>query len=273
MKAVAFALLLVLPGCSLFEMRGGPEKQAETITQGAAPVAVPTVPAQPVVPGVSKGEVQAELDSAVKKISTESQASNNATQNTITGLGLNVTKLAEKLQGFGGDLAHVEANVNTKFEALAKLQIDMKNELTASISSVIDTRLDVKLDAKLTANAQLQAQVTAQALTQLRTDIKSEIEAQIKAQVQAGIGNKMDSLAQEVKAGRDSYIDNTKVANQWVYIILALCGVIVGVVALFAYLITRLQVQRADRAEKHAEKAMDIHADVVVRALEGRSHA
>jgi len=267
-KAAAFALLLVLPGCSLLEMRGGPEKQAETITQGAAPVAVPTVPAQPVPSGVSKGEVQAELDGAVKKISAESQASNNATQNTITGLGLNVTKLAEKLQGFGGDLAHVEANVNTKFDALAKLQIDMKNELTVSISSVIDTRLEAKLDAKLTANTQ----VTAQALTQLRAEIKSEIEAQIKAQVQAGIGNKMDSLAQEVKAGRDSYIDNTKVANQWVYIILALCGVIVGVVALFAYLIVKLQVQRADRAEKHAEKAMDIHADVVVRALGGKAH-
>lgn len=125
-----------------------------------------------------------DLEKTVREVHSELQTSNNATQNSISGLGVNVTKLAEKVQGFGGDLARIETSISTNAQLTASVKADLKNEI-GEIRN--DMRLEIgKMQAQLNALAQAQAQAAV------------------------GVNNRMDSMQQTFSAGRDN---NTSIIN------------------------------------------------------------
>lgn len=117
------------------------------------------------------------------EVKSELQQSNNATQNSITGLGVQVTKLGEKVDV---SAVKMENRVNTS----------LSNEMKAQAELTAQLRADVRTEVKASAN--------------LMAKLESRVDAKLHAQVQAlagaiaGIGNKIESVAQTYSSGRDT---------------------------------------------------------------------
>lgn len=215
--AAGILFLIFLVGCV-----GDQHNVQKSSFPQTVPVAVPPVPQQPEV-------TRADLDGAVRTIRTETQASNNATQNSITGLGANLGKIAEKVDA---SLVKSEATANT----VAQFKTEVKNEMKA------------------------QADVNAQAFAEFKAETKARLDAiaQAQAQGQAGWNNKLDSMQQTLTAGRDA-INTTQYSKEMQETIIAtveksadaqvqntriLCGVIV--------VLAELSRRRAEKRAKAA---------------------
>ena len=221
--AAAILILIVLAGCEAATQHN---HQADTFPQTVPVAAPPVAPPHPEV-------TRADLDGAVRSIRTETQASNNAMQNSLTGLGANVGKVAEKVDA---SLVRIDATANTALKATAEIKTELNNQIEA------------------------QASFNAQAFAQFKADTSARLDAIAQAQAQgvAGWNNKLDSMQQTLTAGRDA-INTTQYSKEMQETIIStvkqsaesqventriLCGVIV--------VLAELSRRRAEKRAKGA---------------------
>ncbi len=171
---------------------------------------------------------QAQLDGMVKKIEDHISQSNNANQNSITGVGANVNKLAEHLDA---SLLRVEANIPVS------IKNDLRNEMSAQFSAVATANANLKatIDAQNTMIADLKLHIG---------DLTAKLEASARGQV--ALNAKMEETSKEMHAGRDS-IDNSVQFNERMqsvieksystlyWTVMGLCAVIVKIVVILGY--------------------------------------
>ena len=158
-----------LPACV------GDQRSRENVTQTTAPVVVQPLPQQP--------------DSALL---AEVQTSANQTHNSLTGLGVQVAKLGEKVQGIGGDLLRLQASVETQVQASASLSANLRAALTADV----------------TANLQTHASATAALVASLSNKLEGLAAGQV------GLKNQLEQTEQTVKAGRDAYMQTVQFTRE-----------------------------------------------------------
>ena len=204
MKCGALVLFMVfLAGCA------GDHRNTQSVQHGST---APILPMPPILPSPSVAPA-------------DTIASENAVQNSLTGLGVQVAKVAEKIQGFGGDLAHLQATANA--------------EIRADLAAQIRAEMSVHLQAQAEANAQ----------------ILSAINAQVQAQ--AGLRNSIDQTAQTVNAARDANVQTIQFTKEMQsvleqsyksagYLVYVFCGALVSVV----YILQERSRARADRRHK-----------------------
>lgn len=129
----------------------------------------------------------------VERIQQDLAASNNQTQQTLAGVGLQMGKLAEKVQGFGGDLAHVDAKVTGVEKAVASL--------------------DVKIDQRFEASANVQAK----ALSDWQLQFENRLDARLNAQTAgvAALKSDLQQMSQTVSSGRDSVVETVQFSREF----------------------------------------------------------
>lgn len=159
MKIFATMALVLLAGCAAIEKTEQNREQIKQELTRAEPVSVVAVPDE-------------ELRKQIGELRTESQQSNNNTNNRIEGIGLQFSKVAEKVQGFGGDLAHVKTTFETSFKAQAEVIANLKVQLDVANTAIANFHVDLKNSAEL------------------NTALKQQLE----------------TLTQNVSAGRDSNV-------------------------------------------------------------------
>lgn len=228
-------ILIALSGCSavdhLAEMNDK-HKDNQVVNQGQPPHPAPTleIPADTIsVPEVSREDFHA----GIERLHAESQSSNNATQQSISGLGLNVSKIAEKVDA---SLVKLSADFDTKLTAVANLNVKVSNELNNNMNA--------------------RAEANVKAIADLRAEFKAEIQAiaqasaQGLANLQAGIGNRTDSIQKTSSAGRDS--TSTEFTKD-------MRDTILGIVAFLGGIIGLLQERSRRRAETLNTRLLDHH--------------
>ncbi|OHB81190.1 MAG: hypothetical protein A2W31_05105 [Planctomycetes bacterium RBG_16_64_10] len=119
----------------------------------------------------------------VSELRSEVQASSNQTTNALTGLGVQVSKVAEKV-----DAALVK--VDASFQATASLRADMS--ASASATAVLTNAMS--------------AQATAIA------NLKLALEG--IAQGQIGLKNSIETTSQTVASGRDSHVQTIQFTKE-----------------------------------------------------------
>lgn len=174
------------------------------------------------------------------------EQSNNATQQSLTGLGVQISKLAESVSLFKGDLAHIEAKVDTRLSAAATLDLELKTQMRAD------------LQASIAAN------------TKIAADLQVRVDALGAAVV--GFQNTIQQTTQSVAAGHDSIIQTNNFSKEmkdtlislhdktvqmiWIMagiataIVSSFCALITGMVGAFCGLIYKMLVN--DRKELQA---------------------
>lgn len=253
MALACFCAATLLTGCMTFQVQTAPEKQADQIVQGGAPERPHPGPS-PVTPSSIGGATKPDLDAAVSKIHDDLTSSNNANQNNITGLGANINKLAEKVQGFGGDLAHVESSITTKFDAT----------LEAKFSAVVKANAELKLEINQNANAYAQATAT---LKQTIGDLSAKVDAQAKAQL--AYEARMEELKQDIKAGHDAITTNIQYTDNMMNTVLGAYRSMIVIVVVGALLLVVVIWELTRRSRDRAEKRSD-HANLERRELTDR---
>lgn len=237
MRYALLALPLLLSGCMTFEVKTAPDKMADQIVQGAGPERPHPGPS-PVTPSSTGGMGKSDLDAAVSKIHEDITSSNNANQNTITGLGANVNKLAEKIQGFGGDLAHVEASVTAKFDA----------SIETKFQAVVKQNAELKIEMSNSANAYAQATAT---LKQTIGDLSAKVDAQAKGQL--AYEARMEELKQDIKAGRDAITTNIQYTDNMMNTVLGAYKAMIAIVMVGALLLVAVVWELTRRSRDRAE--------------------
>lgn len=188
-------------------------------------------------------------ENAIRELRTETTSSNNATQNSITGLGVQVSKVAEKIQGVGGDLAHLEGD-------LVHLETNVKAQVDAQAN--VDAQFRVSLSNEIQASLKVQAQANAEAIANLHIKLDALV------QVQTGLNNKIEQMTTSVSSGRDSIVKITQFSDQMVQtlkddnrtliqIVLILSGLTHSVVIILAHQSRSRAESRAtaEKQEKH----------------------
>jgi len=179
-------------------------------------------------PVIENELTRADLDTAIDRTRSEFQASQNATSNSLTGVGANIGKLAEELTG-------LKAEVTTSFKAMFQASADLRVHLSNQVSAEADLRASAVADLRAHVDAKFQALANAQ------------------AQAIAGFNNTLQSMQQNISAGRDSnvnqYADQMFRANQtsdrttmWIVIAMSL-----GWIAT-----SEMSRQRAERRHREA---------------------
>lgn len=148
-------------------------------------------PVQPVIVTVPQQPLAQPQDGKpLDNLKSEVQASSNATSNSLTGLGLQVAKVAEKVQGFGGDLAKITTCLQSTVEATSNLQ--------ATLASQVVVQSDMSAEIK--------------ASSQVVASLKAQLEAQVQAQV--GLKNELQQTSQTIKAGHDATTLNVQFTKE-----------------------------------------------------------
>lgn len=133
---------------------------------------------------------------AVKDFHAENTSSANAVQNSISGIGANLGKLAEKVQGFGGDLAHLSATMENTLNVQTSARAELASSIEAKVSSAVQSSVAASASLNASAIADLMAKVD------------------VMAQAQAGLSNRIESMQQTVSSGRDSIVSTVQFSQQ-----------------------------------------------------------
>lgn len=152
---------------------------------------------------------------ALEKIHSDSQASQNATQQSLTGLGLQFGKVAER---FDAALAKIEAN----------LQLTIHNSATANASVSATAMAELRGEIK-----DIHAEITGLKLT----IGKMEVSNAAMAAGQVALNARMDQTTNNLNAGRDNVQFTKEMAGvfetafeKMTEALLAAVGIVVGVV-------------------------------------------
>ncbi len=153
--------LASLPAC----VGSHADKQSNTFGDPTR-IAVPSAPASP------PRDTRAEVVAPPLAISHEEfSSSQNAMQQSFTGVGAQLGKLADRVDA---SLVRIEAGINTTLTAVANLKVDFEAKLEVQNKAVIE--LQAKVDTV----------------------------AQAQAVGEVAVGSKLDTVQQNTSAGRDS---------------------------------------------------------------------
>jgi hypothetical protein len=225
-KNIFVIVLIVLAGCKATGVDGS-HKDSMTVSQSdPTRLALPSPAPAEIVP--APAGVPAPTASDLERVRSETFASNTAQQNEITGLGVQLGKVGEHVEG-------------------------VHAELSARLDNVVNATADIKV--AVNQRIESQATLNASAVAELRAEFRAEIsaQAQVQAEAVAGIGNKLNSIqttsttSSALNSGRDSISftpemaqmiidmsrDDSKTlvqvqheqSNALTYIVGALCGV------------------------------------------------
>ena len=255
MKNIFVVVLIVLAGCKATGVDGS-HKDHMTVNQSdPTRLAVPSPAPAEIVP--APASVPAPTASDLERVRSETFASNTAQQNEITGLGIQLGKVGEHVEG-------------------------VHAELSARLDNVVNATADIKLAVNQRVDAQ--ATLTAQAVADVRAEFKADLkaQAQIQADAVAGIGNKVTTLqtttstASTLNSGRDSISFTPEMAKMFIdmsrddsktlvavqhdsssaltYIVGVLCGVMT--------LLAELRSRRSEN--QHRELLKTVAPDLVI---------
>lgn len=181
---LAAAILIALAGCKATGVDGSHSDRMNVRQGDPTHLAVPSAPAEMVAPP-APSNVPGPTSADLEHVRSETFASNTAQQNEITGLGVQVGKVAEKVEG-------------------------VHAEVSARLDNVINTtaELKVSVNQRFDAQAELNAKVVADLRAEFKADIKAE--AQVQASAIAGVDNKINTVqtstttSSALNSGRDS---------------------------------------------------------------------
>jgi len=154
---------------------------------------------------------------------TLATVSQNAAEQSLTGIGANIAKLADNVEA---SLVRVDARIDSLFKA----SVEVQNSIKADVRTTLQSHFIATNEVSATALAAVEARLTA------HVDAKFTALANAQAQAIAGFNNSIQSMQQNVSAGRDSsvnnYADQMFRANQTsdrtnMWTIIAMCLVIV----------------------------------------------
>ncbi len=214
---LAFPLLLA---CALAGCGDAPHQGRQEVDFGREPAHKKTSPPANHAPLVdleprSSGELPAALASLEKRI-VETQQSNNATQQSLSGLGLQLGKVAEKVDA---SLVKVEANLQQTVQAHANLNAQAVANLRTELRAELSNEIQATASAQATANAKLEAQL--QAL------------AQAQGAAQMALNARLEQTTNNLNAGRDNIQFTPEMAHVFIAMleqVAEIVGIVVGVV-------------------------------------------
>lgn len=222
--ALAFTLVL-LCGCAQRN------RQADALNQGAA------------IDRIAAMRAETAKDDATPAALRDVTASNNATQQSLTGFGVQVSKIAESFKLFGDSLAHVEARVESNVKASAVLNADVRNTL--------ETKLEVHASNQM----------------KLLSDFEAKMDAKFTAQGagMAGLRNELSMLTQNVSSGRDSNVQTINFSKEMrdtliqsyesqVKIIIYFCGALTTIVSAIVTGLCGVMTAMAQGSRKREEQ-------------------
>lgn len=174
---IAFTLLITLAGCG--NKRTTHQDQIEIRNESRQ--TPPVLPA-----GESVHLADPELLQSVKEMRSEALTSSQVVKNDINGIGVQVAKVMDKFQAFGGDLLRAQAEIKTELRADFKASVgDLSNNMAAQATAI--------------------------------AEVKNEMKA--LASANAALGFKVDQQAQTISAGRDSHTQTINFSKEMVEVI------------------------------------------------------
>lgn len=176
------AVVFLLSGCV------ADHRERQEVSFAATPLALPAL-------------TRGELDGALAALRADVQSSQNATQNSISGIGLNVGKVAEKLEA---DLLRIQTDIHANLNTVVTAQTELRASLRADISTAVTAQASLRAD--LQANLNAAASLQAQAIANLETKLNALV--QTTANLQAGIANRSETTTNT--AGRDINTEFTR---------------------------------------------------------------
>ena len=221
-KIFLLVILITCSGC--IDLGRQQSRQAEVIKQ-ETPVVPVVIPANT----ASRDDVQ----TAIKEVRTDATSSNNAVQGSLTGIGANIGKLAEKIQGFGGDLARIDTALTTRIDTSIRATADLRAEMTNT------------LDARINATAMMSNQAFA--------EMKTRVDAMVQGQV--GLNNRIESMQQTVSAGRDSMVSTVQFDQKMADTLKASYDSMLRIVWIMCGMVVTLQELSRRRAEGRFREA------------------
>ena len=137
-------------------------------------------------------------------------ASTNASQQAFSGLGAQISKMAENVDAA---VVKVQTDVRTSAQANAEANVRLNGKVDVVASAVTD--LNVKVGVAVDVSNRIDVQVKAQA--QVMADLKSQIAALGAAQV--GLKNDLQQTTTTMSAGRDTIQQINGATKEWVQIL------------------------------------------------------
>lgn len=228
MKLAALIPLLLLAGC----VKVGEQRSAMPVQQG--PALANTPPRIELEPR-SEGELLAR----VEQFRSETQASNNATQQSLTGLGVQVSKVAENVKVTG---AEITSSIKSEVQATAMVNANLRAQLAAELRAEIRNEMKASLDAQANLNAALAAKF--EALTAGQAGLHNELQQTSQTITASGNAHvKTIQFSQEHLAAFAVFAQANVSSVYW------LCGGMVTVVSLLSVMQSRTIARMAALAE------------------------
>ena len=213
-RCIAYLVCLMLTGCA------GDQRNQQNVEQdriGLGLLKHNHVPAIDDLEPRSDGTL-----AAVKELKSETQASNNATQQSLTGFGLQVSKIAEKVDA---SLVKVEAHVDQKLEATANVTAQAMASLRAEIRAELHAEISAELHASAQATASAVADLKAQ-LSVALTNVQA-LRADIQHNEQTNSAGR-DVSTQVIQFGKDQADVMAKAFDSNVRTMEIVCGILIG---------------------------------------------
>jgi len=215
MKLLAPFLLLCLAGCV------GEQRNAMPVQQGPA---LGNTPPRVDLEPRSEGELLAR----VEQLRSETQASNNANQQSLSGLGVQVAKVAENVRVTG---AEITSNLKADLHATATASADLRASLAADLKAELRAEIRNEMRASLDAQAHLNAALTAklEALTAGQMGLRNELQQTSQTITASG-----SAQVQTFQFTRDMADLMAKAFDSNVAALAAACGIVVSIVSILA---------------------------------------
>ncbi len=168
--AIAVLAIVFFPGCFSAD-----QHSTQSVSPGSVAVAVP----------LPRDSSPREADPGVDKLRAEASASSNATQQSLTGLGLQVAKLGEHVEGLHSEISAVANVANTiKSEVDINAKIDVIANTVLDFKASINNRMEALAAAQVGMNNSIQKTTeTIKAggnVTQFPSEVKDVMLAQTR---------------------------------------------------------------------------------------------
>ncbi len=187
--------------------------------------------------------------------------SQNAIQETFSGLGAQIGKVADRLDGLGGLIGQIDNNLSSEVVARA--------ELSARVDAQIETRIHAEAQLKASVEAAIQARIDA------AVKLQADAHAAAVMALNASFKEELSKFEQSNSAGRDQTVNTVQYSREMMqtfekflatyeasnaqsdstlkWVVGALFALFTGLAALWIYASHR----RAVRAEARGEEAVE----------------
>lgn len=191
------ATMHTVPLLLLVLFLGGCKSSQQNRVDFPSPPATHSWPVPP-PPSNPDGATRTDLNAAKTDLRNELAASNNATQNALSGLvNTSVSKVAEQMK-------LVEANLKDLITVNNNAHLEARVEFKARLEAAVTTTANLRAELNNTLTLQAQMNNTMQTrIGELRAELKAQVDAYGAAQ--AGFNNRIEQVRQEIsnQAGRD----------------------------------------------------------------------